>query len=71
MTQLKELLKLSVSDRIHLVETIWDSIALDSAISKINPSHKKIIKKRLQKYLDNPSDVMTWEQVKKEIEKVL
>ncbi|MGM0567417.1 MAG: addiction module protein, partial [Bacteroidota bacterium] len=33
MTEIKDLLKLSVDERIHLVQTIWDSIAADTEAS--------------------------------------
>ena len=43
MTEIKDILKLSVDERIHLVQTIWDSIAADTEVSEISEEHKKIL----------------------------
>lgn len=71
MTELKDILKLSVSDRIHLVQTIWDSIAMDTEISEISGEHKKILDERMKAHENNPNDVVSWEEVKKSVKKIL
>jgi len=71
MTEIKEILKLSVDERIHLVQTIWDSIAIDSEISEISTEHKKILDERLLAHKNNPNDVVSWEEVKKSVKKIL
>ena len=71
MTEIKEILKLSVDERIHLVQTIWDSIAIDSEISEISTEHKKILEERLLAHKNNPNDVVSWEEVKKSVKKIL
>ena len=40
MTEIKDILKLSIDERIHLVQTIWDSIAVDTEVSEISEEHK-------------------------------
>lgn len=67
--QLKEILKLSVEERSHLVETIWDSIAMETAAAKVSNEHKVVVGKRLKEYTLNPSDVLSWGAVKVEIKK--
>ena len=71
MTEIKEILKLSVDERIHLVQTIWDSIAIDSEVSEISTEHKKILDERLLAHKNNPNDVVSWEEVKKSVKKIL
>ena len=71
MTELKKILKLSVNDRIHMVQTIWDSIAIETEISDISNEHKKIIDERLKAHKNNPSDVVSWEEVKTSVKKIL
>jgi len=71
MTEIKEILKLSVDERIHLVQTIWDSIAIDSEVSEISTEHKKILEERLLAHKNNPNDVVSWEEVKKSVKKIL
>ena len=71
MTELKDILKLSVSERIHLVQTIWDSIAMDTEISEISGEHKKILDERMKAHENNPNDVVSWEELKKSVKKIL
>ena len=71
MTELKKILKLSVDERIHLVQTIWDSIAIETETSDMSSEHKKIIDERLNAHTNNPSDVVGWEEVKKSVKKIL
>jgi len=71
MSNIKDILKLSVDERINLVQTIWDSIAADTEVSEINEEHKKILDKRLEAQQNNPSNVASWEEVKKNAKKIL
>jgi putative addiction module component (TIGR02574 family) len=71
MTEIKKILKLSVDERIHLVQTIWDSIAIDSEVSEISTEHKKILDERLLAHKNDPNDVVSWEEVKKSVKKIL
>jgi len=70
MTQLNEILKLSVSEKILMVEAIWDSIDSDSKASevKLSDNTKKVLDERLSQYSKSPNTVSTWEQVKSRIE---
>ena len=71
MTELKNILKLSVNERIHLVQTIWDSIATDTEGSEISQEHKGILDERMEAQKKNPNDVVTWDEVKKSVNKIL
>jgi len=71
MTEIKDILKLSVDERIHLVQTIWDSIAADTEVSEISEEHKKILDERLKAHKNNPHDVVGWDEVKKSVKKIL
>ena len=71
MTEIKDILKLSVDDRIHLVQTIWDSIAADTEVSEISEEHKKILDERLEAHQNNPNNVVSWDEVKKSVKKIL
>ena len=64
MTEIKKILKLSVNERIHLVQTIWDSIAIETQESEISEEHKKILDERMEAHKNNPHDVVSWEEVK-------
>ena len=71
MTEIKDILKLSVDERIHLVQTIWDSIAADTEVSEISEEHKKILDERLEAHKNNPHNVVSWDEVKKGVKKIL
>lgn len=66
MTKLKEILQLSVEKRIHLIQTIWDSIAEEALNADLSEEHKAILKDRYESYQSNPDDNVSWEEVKKE-----
>ena len=58
---------LSVSERVQLVEDLWDSIARSNAEIPIPQWQKKELARRKQNYLRNPGSGRTWEEVKHEI----
>lgn len=66
MLDIKEIRKLSVEERIELVESIWDSIAEDTnpedfAISEVE---KDEIIKRYKDFKKGGQKTYSWEQVK-------
>ncbi|MGM0498274.1 MAG: addiction module protein [Bacteroidota bacterium] len=71
MSKIKDILKLSVDKRINLVQMIWDSIAADAEASEISKGHKDILDKRLEAHQNNPQDVVSWDEVKKNAKKIL
>lgn len=71
-TQLNEILKLSLSERIIWAQTIWNSIALENdseEILKVSPEHKKILDKELLLLKKNTSAGSSWTDVKARIKK--
>ena len=71
MTEIKDILKLSINDRIHLVQTIWDSISEDAENQNISDYHKIILDRRLIEHENNPNNVISWDELKKNISKIL
>ena len=71
MTELKDILKLSIDDRIHLVQTIWDSIATDTEASEISKEHRTILDKRLERHKDQPNEIVSWDELKESVKKIL
>jgi len=71
MSKIKDILKLSVDERINLVQTIWDSIAAETEVSEISEEHKNILDKRLEAHQNNPRDIISWDEVKKNAKKML
>jgi len=59
-----ELLKLSVAERIQLVEDIWESIAAVPDSVPLTEAQKQELDRRLESYHRNPSEGSPWEEVR-------
>jgi putative addiction module component (TIGR02574 family) len=64
----EEILRLSVAERIELIEQIWDTIPDASADYPISEEQKEILAERLASYERDPSGTLTWEEVRKRAE---
>ena len=60
-------LKLSIPERIQLVEDIWDTIASETESIELTENEKKIIDERLEAYHKNPDAGSPWDEVYKRI----
>jgi putative addiction module component (TIGR02574 family) len=58
--------KLSVEDRIALIQAIWDSIAAEPHPPLLTEAQRQVLERRLAAHEANPGDVIPWEQVKAE-----
>jgi putative addiction module component (TIGR02574 family) len=61
---IQEILKLSVAERIELVEAIWDSIAMTPESLPVTPAQKRELDRRLAEYRKNPGAGRTWEEIR-------
>jgi putative addiction module component (TIGR02574 family) len=61
------LLSLSLSERIQLVEDLWDSIAAEAASLPLPDWQKQELERRETDYLRDPSLASTWEAAKQRI----
>jgi putative addiction module component (TIGR02574 family) len=71
MSALKDILKLSVPERILLVEAIWESITAESDQLPLDEETKEILDQRLSAHKASPEAGKSWEDVKKDIEREL
>jgi putative addiction module component (TIGR02574 family) len=67
MTLLKKAAKLPLSDRIKLVEDIWDSIADDADHLPLTKEQELELDRRLALMKKNPDRGIPWEVAKKQI----
>ncbi len=58
-TDVAEILKLPVEERLRLVEIIWESIATDPAGVPLGDAHRALIDERLAEHDRNPDDVVS------------
>ncbi len=56
--------RLSVEERLALVEELWDSIA---GATPVTDAQRTELDRRLAEHKAHPEDVVTWEQVKESI----
>jgi putative addiction module component (TIGR02574 family) len=60
-----ECLKLSVSERIQLVEDLWDSVANEAPASLVlTAEQSNELHTRLAAHHANPNSAISWEQVR-------
>ena len=65
----EDILNMSISERIELVEDIWDSIAAVPEAVALRDIQKRELDNRLDSYNKNPDEGAPWEQVRKRIRK--
>ncbi|MBI1913566.1 MAG: addiction module protein [Planctomycetes bacterium] len=59
--------RLSVEDRIALVQEIWDSIAATPEHVPLTEAEKQLLDRRLADLDANPNNVLTWEEIKSRV----
>lgn len=64
MNLLPDLLKLSVAERIQLVEDIWDSIAAEPQGVEMSDELREELDLRLEQQASNPGVGRPWSEVK-------
>jgi len=68
-TTIGDLLELSISERIQLVEDLWDSIAAVPEALPLSEAQKQELDRRLDAYHEDPNAGSPWELVKERIRK--
>lgn len=61
--QILELHKLSVKDKIKVVQDLWDDIAEEQSIDTLSTEHKKIIEERLQIINSASAKFKSWSEI--------
>lgn len=64
---MKNINKLSLSEKILLVEDIWDSIAAANANIPLTDEQKEELDRRYKAFIKNPDDSKSWEEIKSNI----
>ena len=61
--------KLSVDERIELVEAIWDTVGPDLEAVPLPESHRAELDRRLEDLEDDPDAGSSWEEVRARLER--
>jgi putative addiction module component (TIGR02574 family) len=64
---INDIKKLSVTDRISVIEDIWESILTSETQYSIPDEQRKELDIRLKENTKNPDRVKSWDEVKKNI----
>lgn len=62
-TDVAEILKLPVEERMRLVELIWESLAANPSALPLSDAHRAVLDERVAEHDRNPDDVATREEV--------
>ena len=65
----EEAKKLSIPERIVLVEEIWDTIAEENQAFVLTDAQKRELDRRLESSRTNPGQGRTWDEIKAEFMK--
>lgn len=68
---MQDILKLSVSERILMVEAIWNSIAVNQEQVPLSSATKQLLDNRLEAHQKNREEGSTWNDVKTRIKNQL
>ena len=62
-----DVMKLSVAERIQLVEDVWDSVANVPGEIELTPEERQLLDERLEAYHRDPAAASPWEDVVRRI----
>jgi len=69
VTDIPEINSLSTSEKILLVEDLWDRIAVDESSVPVPQSHKEELDKRLRRYKSHPGNILSLEELQERVER--
>ena len=58
---------LSLSEKLQLLEDLWDDIASDPSAVPLHDWQKEELARRKQNLLNNPSSALSWEEIRRRI----
>ena len=65
---LKEILKLSVSERVQLAEDIWNSIVASPETLPVTDAQKRELELRRDAHAKEPASTRSWEEVRADLD---
>ena len=68
VNEIPEIARLSVAEKILLLEDLWDSIASDESSVPVPQSHREELDRRLAQYEKDPGRLLTLDDLRARIE---
>ena len=68
ISDIPEIESLSTSEKILLVEDLWDRISIDEASMPVPQSHKEELDRRFKFHESHPGNLLTLEKLQERIE---
>ncbi|MBI4601058.1 MAG: addiction module protein [Planctomycetes bacterium] len=62
---------LPLGERIHLAQSLWESLVEHGYEPDLSPRQAIAIDRRLKEHRENPDDVVPWEAIQAELDKRL
>ena len=62
--QMTDLHKLSVKEKMKVVQTLWDNIAREQSMETLSTGHKNILNERIQKINSGNAQFKSWSEVR-------
>ena len=59
---LSQLTLLPVSERLRVVESLWNSIEAEAPVA-VSPEQREEINRRVEAHERNPDELLTWDQI--------
>ena len=59
--------KLSSTEKIRVLQELWDEVAEEVASEPLSESQKLLLDERIQQHVENPSDVEPWDRTRGDI----
>ena len=69
ISELLEIKKLSIPEKILLLEEFWNEIAVQQSKIPVPESHKEELNKRLERFRRDPGNLISLEELKERISK--
>ena len=63
-TEFAPLFKLGLSERLQLVEDLWDSIAREESPLPVSDAKRDELRRRKARFMAHPDSGLTWAQVR-------
>lgn len=64
-----DILQLSIAERVHLAEQIWDSIAAQPEMLPVTEAQRAELNRRLAALADDPGASTPWSEVRAKLER--